>query len=105
MNVDPDDKILLKITELARTEHKPLANVMLKLMEEVGELAEAINHREGYLAHKTMKETIAGEVADVIQCAITVLVKTYPDVRDRELLFSIFSNLDLKNAKWESLRK
>ena len=94
---------LLKIIQLAREERKPLANIMLKLVEEVGELAEAINHHEGYLPHKTMKEGLDGEVADVVQCAITILVKVFPTLSDNDILFILRTQLDSKNEKWESL--
>jgi len=96
---------LLKIIQLARHEKKPLANVALKLVEEVGELGEAVNYHEGYLPHKTMKEHLAGEVADVVQCAITLLVKTQPDMSDEDILFCLTSQLNLKNIKWEALIK
>ena len=94
---------ILKIMELAHREQKPLANVMLKLVEEIGELGEAVNHHEGYLPHKDMKEGMVGEVADVVQCAVTVLVKAYPESSDHALLADLKYWLDRKNEKWESL--
>ena|SRR5271154_1787195 len=103
MDISNPAYILLQTIKLARGEKKPLANVTLKLQEEVGELSEAVNHFEGYLPHKTMKEPLIGEVADVIQCAITVLVRTEPKISDEEILFLLIKQLELKNLKWESL--
>jgi|SRR5579859_12512 len=98
-----ETNILLQTIRLARKERKPLANISLKLVEEVGELAEAVNHLEGYLPHKTMKEELIGEVADVIQCAITILVKTKPEIFDEEIVLQLARSLDHKNSKWERL--
>src|SRR5271157_541577 len=94
--------VLLQTIKLARQERKPLANITLKLQEEVGELAEAVNYLEGYLPHKTMKEDLVGEVADVIQCALTVLVKTEPKISDAGILLLLLQHLENKNLKWES---
>jgi NTP pyrophosphatase (non-canonical NTP hydrolase) len=95
--------VLLQTIRLARKEGKPLANITLKLNEEVGELSEAVNYLEGYLPHKTMKEELIGEVADVVQCALTVLVKTEPKISDEELLLLFLEMLEYKNSKWGSL--
>ncbi len=48
-----------------------------KLVEESGEFAEALLHHLGYLPHKTMKEPIEGEVADIIICALDILRSLY----------------------------
>ena len=81
----------------------PLSNRMLKLYEEAGELSEAVNHFEGYLPHKIMKEPLIGEVADVIITALDVLRKASPGVPDEELLQMLSEQLDIKTKKWDGI--
>lgn len=86
-------------------EKKPVANMMLKLMEETGELAEAVNHAEGYLPHKTMKEEPMGEIADVVQNAIAIAAKLYPELSAEELMVRLVIVLSEKNSKWEQITR
>jgi NTP pyrophosphatase (non-canonical NTP hydrolase) len=94
-------KITQRLIELSRKDPKPLANMMIKLGEEAGELAEAVNSHEGYLPHKTLKEPLIGEVSDVINCAISVMVKAYPAMTDEQLLEMLETYLVAKADKWE----
>jgi hypothetical protein len=96
-------EITKRMIQLGSLEPKPLANLTIKLMEEVGELAEAVNHLEGYLPHKKMKESIEGEVADVINCVITVLVHAYPQKSHDEIYAMLEQQLVLKADKWEKV--
>lgn len=81
----------------------PLANLMLKLQEEVGELSEAVNHQEGYLPNKEMKEPIAGEIADVINTAVGVLVHAYPELSHEQIYSLLAEQLEKKTDKWEDV--
>jgi hypothetical protein len=92
--------LIKRMIELGRRDPKPLANMTLKVAEEAGELAEAVNFHEGFLAHKQMKEPLEGEVADVINCAIGVLVKAYPHLTDAALYALLETMLALKADKW-----
>ena len=93
--------IILKIIHLGKTDPKVLVALTLKLMEEVGELAEAVNHALGNLPHKEMKEPLSGEVADVILCAIAVMCKAYPDMTEGDIFEELNRQLITKTSKWE----
>jgi NTP pyrophosphatase (non-canonical NTP hydrolase) len=95
------NEIISKIILLGKTDPKNLEAHTLKLMEETGELAEAVNHTLGNLPHKEMKEPLAGEVADVIQCAIAVMCKAYPDMTEGDIFNELNRQLVAKTAKWE----
>jgi len=95
---------ILYIIRTARASTFPLANMQIKVGEECGELAEAVNHHEGFSRHKVMKEPLAGEVADVINTVIGVLVRAYPEHTDDQLADFLESQLILKTRKWESIR-
>ncbi len=95
--------ITMRMIALARLDIKPISAMGLKAAEELGELSEAINHHEGYLPHKTMKEPLAGEVADVINCVITILVKAHPDYDDFQIYDLLHQQLIAKANKWESV--
>lgn len=96
-------EITMRMIALARQDIKPLSAMGLKAAEELGELSEAINHHEGYLPHKTMKEPLAGEVADVINCVITVLVKAHPEFDDYQIYDLLNQQLVAKANKWEAV--
>ncbi len=74
-----------------------------KLVEESGEFAEALLHKLGFLPHKTMKEPIEGEVADIIICALDTLRSVYQDMDKQEFLDMLQKQLDLKSKKWEDV--
>lgn len=93
------------INRLCKTEHKPLLAMLGKLMEETGEAAECVLIHEGQITHKTMKEPLVGEIADVIQVAISILVKSTPDLSMEERQHLLLSHLERKNLKWESVQQ
>ena len=92
-----------RILTLADVDAKGNEQMCIKLMEEVGELAEVVNHQNGWLPHKTLKESAFGEAADVIQCTLTLLRKLYPDLSHTEVLAQLSEHLELKSNKWESV--
>lgn len=71
-----------------------------KIMEEVGEFSEALLFKLGHLPHKTMKEPIEGEAADIIICVIDTLQSVYPDMTVDELHDMLDKQLAKKSAKW-----
>ncbi len=71
-----------------------------KLMEEVGEFSEALLHKLGHLPHKTMKEPIEGEAADIILCVIDTLAGVYPELSAEELRTMLETQLTKKSQKW-----
>lgn len=77
-----------------------LDGMMLKFLEECGELAEAVNHSQGRLPHKIMKEPLIGEIADVIITAIAVLHKAHPDAPFEHLAQQLSNQIDKKSYKW-----
>lgn len=97
-----EDDMLMQIIRLSHRERKNAGAVGFKLMEEVGELAEAANYKLGNLPHKQMKESVLGEVSDVIQNAIALGVKVCPELSPEEFLAQLKSELNRKNHKWAS---
>lgn len=74
-----------------------------KIMEEVGEFSEALLHKLGYLPHKTMKEPLEGEAADIIICVIDTLAAAYPELSPDELTVMLADQLLKKSRKWVSV--
>lgn len=74
-----------------------------KIMEEVGEFSEALMHKMGYLPHKTMKESLIGEAADVFITVMDTLAHAYPDMTPEELDIAVKDQIALKAAKWVSV--
>lgn len=97
------DKNFNRILTLADLDAKGNEQMCIKLMEEVGELAEVVNHQNGWLPHKTLKESAFGEAADVIQCTLTLLRKLYPDLNHSQVLEQLSQHLELKSNKWQSV--
>lgn len=95
--------ITKRMIMLANQDPKPLMSMGLKIAEELGELSEAINFIKGYLPHKQLKEPLEGEVADVINCAITILVKAYPEKSQEEIYSLLQEQLSKKADKWEQV--
>lgn len=97
------DKNFNRILALADLDVKGNEQMCIKLMEEVGELAEVVNHQNGWLPHKTLKESAFGEAADVIQCTLTLLRKLYPELNHSQVLEQLSLHLELKSNKWQSV--
>lgn len=93
------------VFRLAKSDIKPLGAKLGKLFEEGGELAECVNIHQGYITHKEMKEPLVGEVADVVQCALAILVDAHPEVPPGELMELFLSHFERKNAKWEGVQR
>jgi hypothetical protein len=88
---------------VGKEDSMPLAGQLIKLAEETGELAEQVNQKLGFTNHKAFKEPMIGEVADVICCAIGVLVKAYPYADKQDLIDCLETHLKDKGKKWEQL--
>ena len=97
---------LINIFELGKAKQQPggVFARLAKLMEEAGELAEAVTHSQGLSPHKTMKEPLEGEVADVVICALDVLAQTYPELSSTRLLEILANQLNKKTTKWRELK-
>ena len=92
-------RALFTIAKSAANTWTPLVR-NAKIMEEVGEFSEALLFKLGHLPHKTMKEPIEGEAADVIICVIDTLQSVYPDLTVDELSDMLQQQLDRKSQKW-----
>lgn len=92
-----------RIFKLASQDTKSIEAMGLKLFEEGGELAEAINHKVGNLPHKTMKEPLVGEVADIINVVLSIFVKAHPELSTDELYALLISHMHIKSDKWDSI--
>ena len=93
------------IFELSRSKLNtfPLFVRSNKITEELGEFAEALAHKMGFLPHKTMKEPLEGEAADIIICVLDTLACAYPELTQPELDDMIKLQLNLKCSKWERI--
>lgn len=92
-----------RIVALSRRDFKSAEAVGLKLMEEVGELAEAVNYKLGNLPHKALKESAYGEAADVIQNVIALVANAFPEHSSEHIFEELESQLHVKTDKWESV--
>lgn len=93
------------VHRLSHRDIKPLGAKLGKLMEEVGELAECVNIHQGFITHKVMKEPLEGEVADVVQCALAILVDANPELTKKECLDLFLEQFERKNYKWETVQE
>jgi NTP pyrophosphatase (non-canonical NTP hydrolase) len=92
---------LIRAADLGREDFKDAGGMGLKLMEEVGEFAEAINFAIGNLPHKKLKESPFGEAADVIQCTVVLLTKAYPQMTTERIIEELAKQLAIKDDKYE----
>lgn len=95
------ENVFETIVTLTPLEPKTVFGVMNHLMQEVGELAEAVAVHEG-VSNKTLSEPLSGEVADVVNCALAVLIRLSPSKSKSELLAEFLQQFELKTAKWAS---
>lgn len=93
-------KTFEQIDALTLTEQKPLTAMLAKLMEEVGELAVAVNVNEGHITHKTLDEPLEGEVADVCQVAISILCRHLSHLTPEQRWSKFESYISNKTDKW-----
>lgn len=93
------------IERQGKADIKPLGAKLGKLMEEVGELAESVNIHQGFITHKEMKEPLVGEVADVVQNALAILVDATPELSKKQRLDLFLYWLDKKNQKWAAVQE
>jgi len=94
---------LIETSELSKKHNTPLANIILKLSEEVGELAQAYLKYSGSVnASKSgwdTKTDLIEEAQDVLLVIIDILNKVIES--DQEMkVFQEF--LEKKNKKWRS---
>ena len=88
---------------LSRISAQSLTARALKGNEEQGELATAVLITTGEIAHKKLDEPVAGEVADVIICALDVLAETHLELSPDEIIALLTQELKRKSAKWASI--
>lgn len=91
---------LFAISRATENDVFPVLARNTKMMEEVGEFSEALLHKLGYLPHKTMKEPLEGEAADIIICVIDTMAAAYPDLSSEELNDMLIEQLVKKSRKW-----
>lgn len=99
--------IISTIVDLGRSQYNTLPVLARngKIMEELGEFAEALLHKLGFLPHKTMKEPLMGEGADVIICVLDTLSAAHPELTTEEIETQLLEQLALKSAKWSKVMR
>jgi hypothetical protein len=78
------------------------ANVMLSLIEEVGELSTELAVDAGYSSKKEGEDGIIGEAIDVIICALDMIWVSSPNTTEAELEEYVTQKIKEKIAKWKS---
>lgn len=80
------------------------SDVIAKLAEETGELARAVQIKNGKLPTKTQPDgEEIEECADVINCAIDAISQVNLDLSDEELLNRLMIAMINKTKKWKSV--
>lgn len=96
-----------QVIDLGRTVDTELwtpSDVIAKLAEETGELARAVQIKNGKLPSKTQPDgEEIEECADVINCAIDAISQVNRDLSSEELLNRLITAMIKKNAKWASV--
>ena len=98
---------LVDIIEFARSipeKRFPVLASLGKLTEETGEFAEATLVVNGYI-DKTLKEPMAGELADIIICALDVYSRSNELYSPEEVIQILEAQLKLKTKKWKAKYK
>jgi len=80
------------------TGHRTIYEVLSKLMEEVGELAQEVGIRTGFQNRPEGPDGIIGEVADVVITAINLAWIADPNMKPKELK----DKIELKLSKWQA---
>ena len=98
-------KLFKRCIEHTPNDPKPVLGLLAKLFEEGGETAEATLHCLGYLPHKTMKEPLVGEIADVILCAVALYARLSQEegFSTETISDDILASLETKMSKWEAI--
>ncbi len=94
---------IVETSELSRKHNTPLSNRILKLTEEVGELAQAyLKYSWSVNASKSAGDTklhLMEEAQDVLLVIIDILNQIVENEEDQELILDF---LEKKNNKWKS---
>lgn len=86
-----------KVSKASKPRH--VMDVMLKLNEEVGELATEIGIKTGYIQNKQPgKDGVTGEAIDAILCLMDIIILDNPQLTSTD--FEMILNKKL--AKWNS---
>lgn len=95
------------LVTLARSKYNTMPTLAksLKLMEEVGEMSEAILITNGTLKHKKLAEPVINETADVVICLMDILSDNYPDHPPEELVNALMVAVATKSLKWDKVMK
>lgn len=70
--------------------------VLGKLMEEVGELAEEVMIADGFVDKPEGKDGVIGEAIDCITCCLDLIYLSYPNITKEEVM----TILHVKLGKW-----
>ena len=97
---------LVKTSELSKKYNTPLANIILKLAEEVGELSQAYLKYSGSVnaskSASSNKDALLEESADVLLVITDILNKI---IENEEEYHKVLEILEKKNEKWLSKLK
>lgn len=87
---------ILEVSKQAPYKHP--YSVLAKLMEEVGELAQEVNIKLGFIDKPEGKDGIIGEGSDIINCIIDIMQLFHPNITREQIEEMNNKKLD----KWKS---
>lgn len=94
---------LTKIFGISRKSDWPVLARHTKAGEELGELGTCVLVEQGYMKHKTLKESSFGESADTIICVVDTLVASWPDMSREDIFRELTNQLFTKSDKWNTI--
>lgn len=92
--------VFAKIFGISRKSDWPVSARHNKACEELGELGTCVLVEQGFIKHKTLKESSIAESADTIICVLDVLFASHPEMSKDDLIRSLANEMWLKSKKW-----
>ncbi len=98
-------KEIKQVLKLSRKKQNTLPTLArnVKAGEEFGEFSQALLHKLGYLPHKNLDESLMGETADLIMCALDTLCSAYAELSEEEVYSELEKQIAKKSIKWEKV--
>jgi hypothetical protein len=92
-----------KVFDISRKSNWPVMARFTKGTEEMGELGTCVLVEQGFMKHKTLKESSVGEAADTIICVLDTLYASWPETAREDLIRELTTQLFTKSDKWNTI--
>lgn len=104
MKIDDFSEFNINLCAMSRKhEGMTTKDLALKVAEETGEFATAVLYHEGLVQHKTLKEGMFEEAADVVNVIFAALTAAYPNMSPREIVTAFSNAYEHKAEKYARL--